>query len=189
LPWYRDQRSILGYLLGGWSVAPAVVYQSGQPWDMPGNLDLAPGVDRKQIALEGKKEGQFIYGVKPCIGVFNVNTRQYDLAGVSTAYGCTEPYFLVRQTYQRRTAMNRYDEFRRPGYFNIDMNLAKTTPITNRVRLQIRFEAFNLLNSPQYDERQYNNDFNSNDFGRINRNSTGQSGFQRFVQMGFRVIF
>ena len=189
LPWYRDQRSILGYLLGGWSIAPAVVYQSGQPWDMPGNLDLAPGIDRKAIALDGKKDGQFIYGVKPCIGVFNMNTRQYDLASVSTAYGCTEPYFLVRQTYQRRTAMNRYDEFRRPGYFNIDMNLAKTTPITNGVRLQIRFEAFNLLNSPQYDERQYNNDINSADFGRINRKATGQSGFQRFVQMGFRLIF
>ena len=85
--------------------------------------------------------------------------------------------------------MNRYDEFRRPGYFNIDMNLAKTTPITNNVRLQIRFEAFNLLNSPQYDERQYNNDINNADFGRINRNATGQSGFQRFVQMGFRLIF
>ncbi len=85
--------------------------------------------------------------------------------------------------------MNRYDEFRRPGYFNIDMNFAKTTPITKGVRFQVRFEAFNLLNSPQYDERQYNQDTNSADFGRINRNSTGQSNFQRFVQMGFRLIF
>jgi hypothetical protein len=189
LPWYRDQKSIAGYLLGGWSLAPAVVYQSGQPWDMPGNVDLAPGIDPKVMALDGKKDGQFIYGVKPCIGVFNTTTRQYDLASVSTAYGCTEPYFLIRQAFQRRTAMNRYDEFRRPGYFNIDMNFAKTTPITKGVRLQVRFEAFNLLNSPQYDERQYNQDTNSADFGRINRNATGQSGFQRFVQMGFRVIF
>ena len=189
LPWYRDEKSIAGYLLGGWSIAPALVYQSGQPWDMPGNVDLAPGVNLADIALSGKKDGQFIYGVKPCIGVFNANTRQYDLASVSTAYGCTEPYFLIRQAFQRRTAMNRYDEFRRPGMFMLDVNFAKTTPITNNVRLQIRLEAFNLLNSPQYDERQYNQDTNSADFGRINRNSTGQSGFQRFVQMGFRLIF
>ena len=189
LPWYRDQKSIAGYLLGGWSIAPAVIYQSGQPWDMPGNVDLAPGIDPKVMALDAKKDGQFIYGVKPCIGVFNTGTGQYDLASISTAYGCTEPYFLIRQTYQRRTAMNRYDEFRRPGYFNIDMNFAKTTPITKGVRFQVRFEAFNLLNSPQYDERQFNQDTNSADFGRINRNATGQSGFQRFVQMGFRLIF
>ena len=43
----------------------------------------------------------------------------------------------------------------------LDVNFAKTTPITDRIRLQVRLEAFNLLNSPQYDERQYNTDTNS----------------------------
>jgi hypothetical protein len=85
--------------------------------------------------------------------------------------------------------MNRYDEFRRPGMFSLDVNFAKTQAITNRFRVQVRLEAFNLLYSPQYDERQYNGDTSSADFGRINRNSTGQSGFQRFVQLGFRLIF
>ena len=99
LPWYRDERSILG--LSPWRVVACA----------GGGLPVRPAVGharqsrpgaghrpRKTIALDGKKDGQFIYGVKPCIGVFNVNTRQYDLASVSTAYGCTEPYFLVRQT-------------------------------------------------------------------------------------------
>jgi hypothetical protein len=188
LPW-RDRKDLLGYLLGGWSVAPMFVFQSGQPWDMPGNVDLAPGVDPKTIALDGKKDGQFIYGVKPCVGTFNTATGNYDLASYSIAYGCTQPYFLVRQTYQRRTAMFRYDEFRRPIYWEIDANLAKTTRITDRVRFQLRIEAFNLLNSPMYDEIQYNQDTNSADFGRINRNSSGQSNFQRFIQLGFRLIF
>ena len=114
LPWYRDQRSVMGYLLGGWSIAPVLVYQSGQPWDMPGNVDLAPGVNLADIALPGEKDGQFIYGVKPCIGQRQTNGT-YTLLAVSTAYGCTEPYFLIRENFQRRTAMNRYDEFRRPG--------------------------------------------------------------------------
>ena len=74
LPWYRDQKSIMGYILGGWSIAPMFVYQSGQPWDMPGNVDLAPGVDLKNVALPGDKDGQFIYGVKPCIGQRNATT-------------------------------------------------------------------------------------------------------------------
>jgi hypothetical protein len=108
---------------------------------------------------------------------------------VSEAYGCTEPYFLIRQAFQRRTAMFRYDEFRRPSLFMLDVNFAKTTPITDRIRLQVRLEAFNLLNSPQYDERQYNTSTSEADFGRINRNTTSQSGFQRFVQLGFRLIF
>jgi hypothetical protein len=76
LPWFRNERSLRGYLLGGWSMAPALVFQTGQPWDMPGNVDLAPGVSLDEIALSGKKEGQFIYGVKPCIGQRNANARQ-----------------------------------------------------------------------------------------------------------------
>ncbi len=97
VPWLRNQKSIAGYVLGGWTVSPLLVFQSGQPWDMPGNVDLAPGVDLKQIALEGKKEGQFIYGVKPCVGQRNATTGQYTLLALSTAYGCTEPYFLIRE--------------------------------------------------------------------------------------------
>ncbi|MEO7275789.1 MAG: TonB-dependent receptor [Vicinamibacterales bacterium] len=189
VPWLRNQKSIAGFLLGGWTVSPLLVFQSGQPWDMPGNVDLAPGVNLSDIAREGKKEGQFIYGVKPCIGQRNATTGNYNLLAVSTAYGCTEPYFLIREGFQRRTANSRYDEFRRPSLWQVDVNFAKTTPITSFMRLQVRLEAFNILNTPQYDERQYNQDTASADFGRINRNSTAQSNFQRFVQLGFRLIF
>ena len=55
-------------------MAPALVYQCGQPWDMPGNVDLAPGVNLEDVALPGKKDGQFIYGVKPCVGQRNATT-------------------------------------------------------------------------------------------------------------------
>ena len=71
----------------------------------------------------------------------------------------------------------------------MDLNFAKTTPITNRVRMQVRLEAFNIFNSPMYDERQYDRGTGSADFGRINRNTVGQSNFQRFVQLGFRLTF
>jgi carboxypeptidase family protein/TonB-dependent receptor-like protein len=188
VPWLRNQRSVAGYILGGWAIAPMLVFQSGQPWDMP-NLDLAPGINLSDVALSGKKEGQFIYGAKPCIGQRNATTGNYDLLSVSTAYGCTQPYFLIREGFQRRTSMFRYDEFRRPSFWQVDMNFAKMVRITDRTRFQLRLEAFNLFNSPMYDERNYNSTTTSADFGRINRNITGQSNFQRFVQLGFRFIF
>jgi hypothetical protein len=188
LPW-RDRTDLLGYLLGGWSIAPMYVFQTGQPWDMPNNVDLAPGVDLKDIALDGKKDGQFIYGVKPCVGNYNAATGNYDLQSYSIAYGCTEPYFLIRQSFQRRTAMFRYDEFRRPIYWELDANIAKTTRITDKVRFQFRIEAFNLLNSPMYDERGYQTSTSNADFGRINRNTTSQSNFQRFIQLGFKLTW
>ena len=184
----RNRKDLLGRIIGGWSVAPMLVFQSGQPWDMPGNVDIAPGVNLEDVALPGKKAGQFIYGVKPCVGQRQPD-GSYSLLSFSQAYGCTQPYFLIRSNFQRRTAMFRYDEFRRPSYWQVDMNFAKTTPITDRVRVQVRLEAFNVFNSPMYDERNYQQSTSSADFGRINRNTTGQSNFQRFVQLGFRLIF
>jgi hypothetical protein len=189
LPWWRERKDLLGYLLGGWSVAPMYVFQSGQPWDMPGNVDIAPGVSLKDIALNGDKQGQFIYGVKPCVGSYNTTTGQYDLQSYSIAYGCTQPFFLIRQAFQRRTAMFHYDEFRKPSFWEVDMNIAKTTRLTDKVRFQLRVEAFNIFNSPMYDELQYQQNTASADFGRINRNVSGQSNFQRFVQLGFRLTW
>jgi hypothetical protein len=189
IPYARGRKDVLGYLLGGWSVAPMYVFQSGQPWDMPGNVDIAPGVSLKDIALDGSKQGQYIYGVKPCVGNYNAATGQYDLQSYSIAYGCTQPYFLIRQAFQRRTAMFRYDEFRRPSFWEVDMNIAKTTNITEKVRFQLRIEAFNIFNSPMYDERNYTQDTASADFGRIDRNTVLQSNFQRFIQLGFKVTW
>ena len=186
----RTSAASPGYLLGGWSIAPVLVFQSGQPWDMPGNVDLAPGVSLDQIALPGKKEGQFIYGVKPCIGQRNATTGNYDLLSVSTAYGCTEPYFLIRENFQRRTAMNRYDEFRRPSLLHARREL-REDDADHRSRSPAG--ASRGVQPPQQPAVRRasgtTRHTTSADFGRINRNSTGQSGFQRFIQMGFRLLF
>ena len=147
----RDQKGIVGRVLGGWSLAPMFVFQSGQPWDLPGNVELVG-----DASLKVQKTGQFIYGVKPCVGQRNATTGNYDLLAYSVAYGCTEPYFLIRENFQRRTAPFRDDRYRRPHYVDLSVNFAKTTAITEKVRMQVRLEAFNLFNSPMYDERNYN---------------------------------
>jgi Carboxypeptidase regulatory-like domain/TonB-dependent Receptor Plug Domain len=183
-PFAQNSTGLVRALANGWSVAPMFVYQSGQPWLLPANTELVgdPSVDVK-------KAGQFIYGVKPCVGQRNNATGQYELLAYSVAYGCTEPFFLIREPFQARKTMFWDDRLRRPGYWELDLNFAKTTQITDRLRFQVRLEAFNVFNSPMYDERDYNRDTNSADFGRINRNTTGQSNFQRFVQLGFKLIF
>jgi hypothetical protein len=183
-PFGRDSNGLKRILLGGWSVAPMFVFQSGQPWRLPNNVDLVG-----DPSLPVKKDGQFIYGMKPCIGQRNNTTGTYQLIALSTAYGCTEPFFLIREPFQRRTTPYVVDSLRRPSYWQLDLNFAKTTRLTDRMRFQVRLEAFNVFNSPMYDERDYNRDTASADFGRINRNATGQSNFQRFVQLGFRLVF
>jgi hypothetical protein len=40
-----------------------------------------------------------------------------------------------------------------------------------------------------YDERDYVRDFNSSEFGTINKNTVNQSNFPRFIQLGFKLLF
>ena len=55
LPWFAAS-AVSRDILGGWSIAPALVYQSGQPWDMPGNVDLAPGVDLTRSRCQARRK-------------------------------------------------------------------------------------------------------------------------------------
>jgi hypothetical protein len=182
-PFGRDRSGILGALLQGWSVAPMFVYQSGQPWRMPTNVEM---IADPSIPVE--KTGQFIYGMQPCVAQRNA-AGAYVLLPVSQAYGCTQAFFHVREPNEVRRTHFLVDELRRPSYWQLDLNFAKATQITERVRFQVRLEAFNVFNSPMYDERDYERSTTSADFGRINRNTVGQSNFQRFVQLGFRLTF
>jgi len=184
LPFAQDSGGLKRALLKGWSVAPMFVFQSGQPWRIPTNVEI---LGDPSIAVE--KTGQFIYGMQPCVEQRNASTGAYELLAFSRAFGCSQAFFRIREPFQARQAEFMVDELRRPSYWELDLNFAKTTQITDQIRFQLRLEAFNVFNSPMYDERDYERNTNSADFGRINRNTVGQSNFQRFVQLGFRLIF
>jgi hypothetical protein len=170
-------------LLGGWELAVLGIYQSGQPWHLPEFLEIV----KDPFVPIDVKAPQFIKGVQPCVA--QLRDGRYQLIPISVAAGCTEPNFLVREPYQTRRTMFRDDRLRRPSYLDLTMNLAKTTRINDRVRLQIRLEAFNVLNSPMYDERDYQRDQNNPEFGTINKNTVNQSNFPRFIQLGFKLLF
>ena len=95
------------------------------------------------------------------------------MLGFSVAAGCTEPNFIIRPNFTPRTTAFRDDQIRRPPFYQFDMNFAKTTRIAGNVRLQIRFELFNLLNQAIYDERKYENNPTNALFGTIDRRSSG----------------
>ncbi len=69
------------------------------------------------------------------------------------------------------------------GIFNWDIGLMKNFRITERVRLQFRWEAFNVTNHPSYGTP--NTNFSSPDVGKI----TSTLGLPRQQQLGLRVTF
>jgi opacity protein-like surface antigen len=72
---------------------------------------------------------------------------------------------------------------RADGEKNYDMNLSKTTQLTERFGLQLRADAFNLFNRPQLSAP--NTVFNSASFGRI----TSQYNLPRVIQLGLKLVF
>jgi hypothetical protein len=78
-----------------------------------------------------------------------------------------------------------------PGLVQLDFALARRVPITDRVSMAFRFEAFNLFNRAQYGQPQNNLSSRSN-FGRVttplNTGATG-TGAARQLQFMLRLAF
>src|SRR6266540_1578209 len=170
--------------VGGWQAAGLYVFNSGRPWQFPGDVEI---VDPDYDKVESKRfrNGvELIQGVRPCVA------QSGKLLDFSVAAGCTAPSFVIREPFQTRFTPIRSDKVRRPSFQQFDMNFSKTFRITERVRFQFRGEAYNVFNTPMYDERAYLQNTNNNiDFGAINKNEIRQSNFPRFWQLGLKVLF
>ena len=82
-----------------------------------------------------------------------------------------------------RVSTSRIPQLRSAGRNNLDLSVFKNTQITERFRLQLRAEGFNLFNRPEYSSPDTN--FNNATFGRITSTNT----FARQFQFGLRLLF
>ena len=86
------------------------------------------------------------------------------------------------------------DFFTGPGRTNLDLALAKTTAITERVAAEFRLEAFNVFNHTEFANPDINiSDIYSGTFGEITTTDigTGLSALhtERILQLALRVTF
>ncbi len=75
------------------------------------------------------------------------------------------------------------NQLRTPGIANYDFALFKDTSLTERAKLQLRIESFNLFNRTQFAPP--NQVFGNAQFGQI----TAQQNQPRLLQVGGRVTF
>jgi hypothetical protein len=73
-----------------------------------------------------------------------------------------------------------------PGFFNLDASAFRRFPITERVNLELRAEAFSVTNSPQFGNPSSN--VTNADFGHINGGSGGATG-SRALELAGKVTF
>jgi hypothetical protein len=78
-----------------------------------------------------------------------------------------------------------------PGFNNLDFSLTKRTKITERITHEMRFEAFDLLNHPNFGQPVARAQVGSLTFGQIltTRFPPGDSGSARQLQFAMKLIF
>jgi hypothetical protein len=172
-PTLESSPAPLRWVLGDWNVSGIFQAQSGAPFDVRTAADIA-GV--------GPGSGQQFYNV---VGDPRAIRTDFDPAlGYATWFdrSAFQPPALGTFGNQAQNTL------RYPGYWEINMALRKSVPVVNGHRLELRLEAFNVLNRRRLNDSTLPsntvNNPNVTDFGRI----TSLIG-SRTMQVGMQYVF
>jgi hypothetical protein len=177
-------RGVVGRVFEGWELSGIASFQGGLPYDIFGPLDTthngAPNtvVDRATVINPGvlntvPTTGKVFQG-----GVFTGFN--------SAAFNLEDNPATIPWGVQSTTVRNNWYG---PGANNWNMSLNKNTALTERVKLQFRFEVYNLFNRVQF-VKPSNNTASPTfgySFGQVGQND-GTTG-ARQVQLGAKLTF
>ncbi|MGA8727156.1 MAG: TonB-dependent receptor [Terracidiphilus sp.] len=181
---------IVNGAIGGWELGSLYVYQTGAPWLIPGNpneIYLHSAYVKPHI----QKDDGFIRLAAACAeqyqennstGVYSlVQLQNFDYDG-----SCSQGANFEQVPSYAPSPDNVYTGIRIPRTQQFDTNLSKNFGIVERMSLQLRLEAFNVLNHPLWSE---NPDGSTNDstFGTIERGPWGQSNLPRQMQVSAKI--
>jgi hypothetical protein len=169
----------LGRLGEGWQTGSVVTVLSGRPWT-------------PLISTTGDESGQDLVYQRP------------DCSGVKPIYQFSDPNSPTITNHDAifsNPAPNTIgtcgrNSLRGPKFRQWDFNLNKTTKLTEKIGLQVRFEVFNLLNHPNFYFLPASAKFSSGSFSTFGQTpdvSSGNpflsQGGARAAQIGAKVIF
>jgi hypothetical protein len=149
LPFGKGQRwlqsGVGNWLLGGWQISPIVSRMSGVPFTVTASGGALNANGSSQTA---DLVGQFVFtgGMPPRTGVtcaVNDPTCHYFLP---TAFAAP----LITGNANAHYGTSHRNEFRGPGYFNMNLSLAREFGLTERFKLQLRADAFSFTNTPHF---------------------------------------
>ncbi|MFN7919650.1 MAG: carboxypeptidase regulatory-like domain-containing protein [Bryobacteraceae bacterium] len=165
IPFLKGSSTMLHRLLGNWDISGINQYQSGGPFSIRNNTDFA-GV--------GSGSGNQFW-----------NQVSNPLEVQRTAFTDTAVWF--NKAAFARPANGTWGTQPRNGIYNpplwaFDVGVRKNFPTTEKQRLQMRFEFFNILNHPNWGGA--NSNPTSGQFGLV----TSKSG-NRTIQIAMKYIF
>jgi hypothetical protein len=164
----RWSEGVLGRIFEGWQLSGITTISSGLPFDIFGNRD------NQHTGLSDRPD--LIGNPNPPAGSDKTQTGP-----AVTAF--------KRAPFGRAGNLGR-DRFVGPGIVNFDMTLKKTTALTERIKLDIRSEFYNIFNRTQF-SLPGNNIASSGTFGKSFSQAgrpDGTSG-ARQIQFATKIIF
>ena len=167
----------------GWEIAPIVTYQTGNPYNIV--VSNSAQINGVANSVRPSVSGTIFTSRNP-LAPWIVNPTVLSAPPPGTfAFG----------------NLGRNDVYG-PGFANVDLALAKNTKISERMNLQLRVDAFDLFNHPNYGQPGPQSGgylasvfstaaVNNNTFGAIGstRFPTGDSGSSRQLQMALKLQF
>ncbi len=184
--WLNGSHGIASQVIGGWEATSIYQIFSGRPWQLPGNVIYLKDARNPEFTWNAPK----IQAVQPCVLNWD-NNNNVTWQAFSRDYGCTEANWLIVPSYNPRYTPYYDGRVRLQTVRLMDASLNKTVRLTERYRLQLRFESFNLFNSFFINSRQFNNSATSSSFGSIIKAevSAPQSNYPRNIQMAVKLIW
>jgi hypothetical protein len=163
--WLRG-KGVTDYLVGGWQMNAITIYQTGFPLAIVQSTNL-------NAAIGAQMQRPNATGVSPVTsGPLGSRLDSY----INPAAFSNAPQFTFGN-------LSRTIPYRGPGQANWDLSIFKDIKVKERVNAQVRAEALNAFNTPQF--RAPSTVFGSSAFGSI----TQQANFPRYLQLGFRLFF
>jgi outer membrane receptor protein involved in Fe transport len=132
--------------------------------------------------------GNFIFDPNSFSNVPLENTSYYDGGFPNPCFPQLDP---VNKPADRTYGLPR-NSLRGPGLTNLDLALAKTTSITERVKLELRIEYFNVLNHPEFAQPTLIDNaanIDSPTFGQITTTGSFRGPAPRIGQVAMRFTF
>ncbi len=181
LPTPYGGKGWVGHILGGWAISGTSTAQNGNPFTVYTDAAFQPVSNAAGIFT----------GYAPGSGDFNAdgynndypNVSTYKLPTSRTAYlnGLFAPGIITTPSFGSE-GNERPGLYRNPGFAETDASLLKTTKLSERFSLQLRFEYYNIFNHPNLNGISSN--LNSGTFGK----STSQAQ-PRWLQIGAKFFF
>ncbi|HKX29782.1 MAG TPA: TonB-dependent receptor [Blastocatellia bacterium] len=187
-------------LIGGWEITGIYTYATGTPVALPTNGSFFKGGDpgRNFKRTDSQWFDTSLFAPFPSRNTTVEQLRAYpswtgvqDLPGYNWApTSATDPRNGVYQDFATRVTSNPrlFTSVRNPADSDLGIGLRKNIPLTEKMRVQLRMDAFNALNRPQFGN--VNTDPNSPFFGVLGGSTIPtQVNSPRTIQLGIKLYF